>query len=101
MSEKKDYDSVLVGWTDEPRVNDGEFSSISFRLKDSDLKEALDSYVSQPDAEGKGGGYVKFTCFKSKSGKYFTRILNPNSKQYKDYKGSKAAESSSGEDLPF
>ena len=37
------YDSVLVGYTEEPRYYEGNLSSWSVKLKDSELKEMLES----------------------------------------------------------
>ena len=42
MSDTK-YDSVLVGWADDPKYNDNnELISWSVRLKDNELKDMLD-----------------------------------------------------------
>ena len=42
MSEQK-YDSVLIGWADEPKFNEqGEIMSWNLRLKDHELKDMLD-----------------------------------------------------------
>ena len=49
MSDTK-YDSVLVGWADDPKFNDNnELMSWSVRLKDNELKDMLDQYVTRRD----------------------------------------------------
>tara|TARA_S200002703_G_C3674008_1_gene207008 strand:- start:74 stop:406 length:333 start_codon:yes stop_codon:yes gene_type:complete len=90
MSEQK-YDSVLVGWADEPRYNDqGQLMSWSLRLKDHELKDMLDQYVTKRDEEGKGGNvYIKM--FNSKSGKACASVYNPNSEPAKERRAQKAA----------
>ena len=46
MSEVK-YDSVLVGYAEEPRFNDaGQLISWSVRFKDHELKEMIDKYAT-------------------------------------------------------
>jgi hypothetical protein len=57
MSEQtKKYESVLCGWADEPSFNDnGELMSWTFRLKDNELKDILDQYLTKRDEEGRGG----------------------------------------------
>ena len=43
---KQKYESVLVGWADEPSYNDnGELMGWSFRLKDNELKDCIDQYT--------------------------------------------------------
>jgi len=61
MSEQtKKYESVLVGWADEPSYNDnGALMGWSFRLTDKELKDALDQYTTKRDAQGQGGN-VRF-----------------------------------------
>jgi hypothetical protein len=46
MSEQnKKYESVLVGWADEPSYNDnGDLMGWSFRLKDNELKDCIDQH---------------------------------------------------------
>ena len=45
--QSKKYESVLVGWADEPSYNDnGELMGWSFRLKDNELKDCIDQYTT-------------------------------------------------------
>jgi len=69
MSEQnKKYESVLVGWADEPSYNEnGELMGWSFRLKDNELKDCIDQYTTKRDSSGQGGN-VRFRLFMSKSG---------------------------------
>ena len=80
MSDQK-YDSVLVGWADEPRYNDNnELMGWQVRLKDTELQEMIEKYATRRDSEGKGGN-VYLTLFMSKSGKACCRVFDPNSRQ--------------------
>lgn len=101
MSETK-YDSVLVGWADEPKYNDNnELMSWSVRLKDHELKDMLDQYTTRKDEEGRGGN-VYVTLFMSKSGKACARVFNPNSEAAKERREQKAASAQvAQDDLPF
>lgn len=91
MSTEQKYDSVLVGWADEPKHNDqGQLMSWNVRLKDHELKDMLDQYVTSRDAEGKGGN-VYLTLFMSKNGKPCARVFNPNSEAAKERRAQKAA----------
>ena len=47
MSEKK-YNSVLVGYADEPRYNDdGKIGMWGVKFKDSELKEMIEKYATR------------------------------------------------------
>ena len=51
--QSKKYESVLVGWADEPSYNDNsELMGWSFRLKDSELKDCIDQYTTKRDTSG-------------------------------------------------
>ena len=39
------YDSVLVGYCEEPRMYEGQLSSWSVKFKDSELKEMIDKLI--------------------------------------------------------
>jgi len=102
MSDTK-YDSVLVGWADDPKYNDNnELMSWNVRLKDNELKDMLDQYVTRRDAEGKGGN-IYLTLFMSKNGKACARVFNPNSDAAKEKREQKAAQNAqvAQDDLPF
>ena len=101
MSETK-YDSVLVGWADEPKYNDNnELMSWSVRLKDHELKDMLDQYTTRKDEEGRGGN-VYVTLFMSKNGKACARVFNPNSEAAKERREQKSASAQvAQDDLPF
>ena len=102
MSEQK-YDSVLIGWADEPKYNDNnELISWNFRLKDHELKDMLDQYVTSRNDKGQGGN-VYITLFMSKNGKACARVFNPNSEADKEKRQQKQAVNAeqSGADLPF
>ena len=101
MSDQK-YDSVLVGWADDPKYNDaGELLSWNVRLKDHELKDMLDQYVTKRDEEGRGGN-VYVTLFMSKNGKACARVFNPNSEAAKEKRQQKQAANAEQEsaDLP-
>ena len=102
MSEKK-YDSVLVGWADDPKYNDkGELMSWTVRLKDHELQDILKQYITQRDEEGRGGN-AYITLFMSKNGKACARVYNPNSEAAKEKRAQKQAANAEPEsaDLPF
>ena len=99
MSDQK-YDSVLVGWADEPKFNDnGELLSWNLRLKDHELKDMLDQYVTKRDDEGRGGN-VYVTMFMSKNGKPCCRVFDPNSEAAKEKRAQKQSQTAD-EALPF
>jgi len=101
MSEQtKKYESVLVGWADEPSYNDnGELMGWSFRLKDNELKDCIDQYTTKRDAQGQGGN-VRFRMFMSKNGKPCLSVWDPNSEAAQERRNNTAkAEESS--DIPF
>lgn len=111
MSDTKNtYDSVLMGFADEPKFNDGQLSSWKLRLRDHELREIMDRYMSK----GKDGvGSVSITLFMSKSGKPFLRVYNPNSESAREYREKNAqaaqpvkakeatSQPSNDDDLPF
>ena len=100
MTDDKKYDSVLVGYTDEPRMYEGQLSSWSVRLKDTELKEMIDKYATKRNDQGQGGNlYV--TMFMSKSGKPCCRVFDPNSAAAKERRDAKKAETSTEDALPF
>ena len=52
MSDKQ-YDSVLVGYAEEPRYNDeGELLSWNVRFKDTELKEMVEKYATSRNDQG-------------------------------------------------
>ena len=56
--------------------------SWNVRLKDHELKDMLDQYVTRRDEEERGNVYI--TLFMSKSGKACARVFNPNSEAAKE-----------------
>ena len=101
MSEQtKKYESVLVGWADEPTYNEkGELMGWGFRLKDNELKDAIDLYTTKRDSEGKGGN-VRFKLFMSKSGKSCLSVWDPNSEAAHERRNT-AAKTQDSSDIPF
>jgi|TARA_Y100000289_G_scaffold65816_1_gene80289 hypothetical protein len=98
----KNYDSVLVGWTDEPKRNDnGDIVAWTVKLKDHELQDMIDKYTTTKNE--KGGGNVYLTLFMSKSGKACARVFDPNSEGAKERRNAKAEASTVGtdDDLPF
>ena len=100
MSDKQ-YDSVLVGYAEEPRYNDdGELMSWNVRFKDTELQEMIEKYATKRNDQGQGGNlYV--TMFMSKSGKPCCRVFDPNSAAAKESREAKKAETSTEDALPF
>ena len=99
MSDKQ-YDSVLVGYSEEPRYNDnGELLSWAVRFKDTELKEMIEKYATSRNEQGQGGNlYV--TMFMSKNGKPCCRVFDPNSAAAKEKRAAKLAASDTSE-VPF
>ena len=100
MSDKQ-YDSVLVGYAEDPRYNEeGELLSWNVRFKDTELKEMIEKYATSRNAEGQGGNlYV--TMFMSKIGKPCCRVFDPNSAAAKEKRAAKAAAAQTEDALPF
>lgn len=100
MSEKQ-YDSVLVGYAEEPRYNDdGELMSWNVRFKDTELKEMIEKYATKRNEQGQGGNlYV--TMFMSKNGKACCRVFDPNSAAAKERRAAKEADAPTEDALPF
>jgi len=99
MSDKQ-YDSVLVGYAEEPRYNDnGELISWNVRFKDNELTEMVEKYATSRNEQGQGGNlYV--TLFMSKNGKACCRVFDPNSAAAKAKRAEKAATQETDE-VPF
>ncbi len=95
------YDSVLVGYTEEPRLYEGQLSSWSVKLKDTELQEMLDKYTTTKNAEGQGGN-VYLKLFMSKNGKPCCSVFDPNSEAAKAKRAEKKAKAEAEtSDLPF
>ena len=100
MSDTK-YDSVLVGYTEEPRRYEGQLSSWSVRFKDNELKEMIDKYTTSRNAEGQGGN-IYLTLFMSKNGKPCCRVFDPNSEAAKEKRAAKQTQAEAvTDDMPF
>ena len=83
MSEKK-YDSEFIGWVDEPMFNEnGELIRWKIKLKDHELKDVLENYVTPRNEKGEGGNAI-ITLAMSKNGKPYGQIYNPNSEAAKE-----------------
>ena len=97
MSDTK-YDSVLVGWTEEPKYNDdGQLIAWTVKLKDHELKDMMDKYLTAKT--DKGGGNVYLTLFMSKGGKPCARVFDPNSEAAKENRAKR--QEAVVDDLPF
>lgn len=104
MSDKQ-YDSVLVGYTEEPRYYEDNLSSWSVKLKASELQEMIDKYTTSVNEQGQGGN-VYLKLFFSKNGKPCCSVFDPNSSAAKAKREAKAQESqvapvAETDDLPF
>ncbi len=99
MTERKN-DSVLVGWADDPSYNDNnELIGWRLKLKDHELQEMMDKYLTSKNSEGHGGN-VYLTMFMSRSGKACCRVYDPNSEGAKEARAKKQ-EAKVSDDLPF
>tara|TARA_B110000503_G_scaffold60922_2_gene96744 strand:- start:1273 stop:1584 length:312 start_codon:yes stop_codon:yes gene_type:complete len=103
MSDVK-YDSVLVGYAEEPRYFEENLSSWSVRIKDTELKEMIDKYATRRNDAGEGGN-VYFKLFMSKSGKACCSVFDPNSEGAKEKRAAKLAAAEAAatvtDDMPF
>ena len=103
MSDVK-YDSVLVGYAEEPRYFEENLSSWSVRIKDTELKEMIDKYATRRNDAGEGGN-VYFKLFMSKSGKACCSVFDPNREAAKEKRAAKQAAAEAAEavasDLPY
>lgn len=103
MEEKK-YDSELIGWVDEPVYNEnGQLISWTIKLKDHELKDIIDNYISERDPATGFGGNARIKLFMSKNGKACGSVYNWNSEAAKERRAAAIAktEAGGGEDLPF
>ena len=106
MSDKQ-YDSVLVGYCEEPRYYEEQLSSWSVKFKKSELQEMMDKYSTSLNDQGQGGNvYVKL--FFSKNGKPCCSVFDPNSAAAQAKREAKAqaaqnapAPVAESDDLPF
>ena len=97
MTERKP-DSVLVGWADDPMYNDkGELISWRLKLKDHELQDIIDKYMTTKSERGGGNAYL--TMFMSRSGKACCRVYDPNSEGAKEARAKKSE--AVADDLPF
>jgi hypothetical protein len=100
MSETKKYDSVIMGYAEEPMVGmDGKIQSWKIRLKEHEVAEILKNYVTAKQEDGKGGN-VFLTLRISKGGKPYCTVYDPHSAGAKEQKTNKA-KANAEEDLPF
>ena len=103
MSDKQ-YDSVLVGYAEEPRFNDaGELMSWNVRFKDTELQEMIDKYTTSVNEQGQGGN-VYLKLFFSKNGKPCCSVFDPNSEAAKAKRAEKQAKAEAEavtSDMPF
>tara|TARA_X000001316_G_scaffold9794_1_gene2830 strand:+ start:4795 stop:5091 length:297 start_codon:yes stop_codon:yes gene_type:complete len=98
MSDKK-YDSVLVGYAEEPKYNDqGELMAWKVRFNDDELSEVVKKYATNKTPDGKGGN-VYLTLFMSRAGKACCRVYDPNSEAAKEWASKR--DSKQETDLPF
>ena len=101
MSDKQ-YDSVLVGYVDDPRYYDGELGNWSFSMTVDELQDVINNYASKVQEDGKGGK-AYFKLFMSKNGKPCCSVYNPHSEAAKARRAEKKAKQAEavGDDLPF
>lgn len=101
MSQEKKHDSALIGWTEDPKFNDNnELMSWTLKLKDHEIKEMADKYMTAKNDKGHGGN-VFLTLRMSKGGKAFCTVYDPHSEAAKESRSKRANASESSDDLPF
>jgi len=100
MSDQK-YDSVLVGYVDEPRYYDGELGNWSFSMTIAEMQDVIANYASKVREDGKGGK-AYFKLFMSKNGKPCMSVYNPHSEAAKERRAQKESQKEAvTDDLPF
>ena len=100
MSDKQ-YDSVLVGYVDDPRYFEGELGNWSFSMTIDEMQDVIQNYASKVTPEGKGGK-AYFKLFMSKNGKACCSVYNPHSEAAKAKRAEKQAKTETEtSDLPF
>ena len=100
MSDTK-YDSVLVGYTEEPLFYDGKFAGVTVKYKVTELQEMIDKYATPVQANGDGGNVFCKTNI-SKNGKPYTTVYDPNSEAAKEKRAEKQAATEAVSDgMPF
>jgi len=103
MSDTK-YDSVLVGYTEEPRYYDGKFAGVTVKYKVTELQEMIDKYATPVQANGDGGNVFCKTGI-SKNGKPYTTVYDYNSEKAKEDRAAKAAKKGAAQmatdEMPF
>jgi hypothetical protein len=91
----------VVGPTSLASMTMGELMSWTFRLKDNELKDILDQYLTKRDEEGRGGN-ARFKLFMSKNGKPCLSIWDPNSAAAQERQNTQAKDGAAkADDLPF
>ena len=95
------YDSVLMGYTEEPRFYDSKFSSMTVKFKITELQEMIDKYATPVQENGQGGNvWVKLAM--SKNNKPFTTVFDPNSEAAKERRAEKQAQAEAvSDEMPF
>jgi len=100
MSDVK-YDSVLVGYAEEPRLTeDGQMMGVGVRFKAHELVEMAEKYATPINEQGQGGN-VYLTLFPAKSGKWCCRCFDYNSEAAKEKRAKKEAATMASDEMPF
>ncbi len=100
MSDVK-YDSVLVGYAEEPRfTEDGQMMGVGVRFKAHELVEMAEKYATPINEEGQGGN-VYLTLFPAKSGKGCCRCFDYNSEAAKEKRPKKEAAAMASDEMTF
>jgi len=101
MSDKK-FDSVLVGYTEEPHYYEGSLSNWPVKFKKQELLEMAEKY-STPVKDNGEGGNVFVKLFMSKGGKPCCSVWDPFSEVSKEKRNSREAtkEAAVDNDMPF
>ena len=99
MSETS-YDSVLVGYTEDRTLDDGQHIGYKIRFKDHELVEMAKKYATSRNEKGEGGD-VYLKIFRSKNDKPCCSVFDPNSAAAKKKREERQASKETTDDLPF
>lgn len=93
----QDSKTIFLGFTEVLTDKEGNDYGYSQDIYFDDLKHVIKNYLTDPNAKGQQKLKLKLIT-RSKSGKPFTTVVDPNDDSYKKYKEQKQAQDNTGYD---